>query len=595
MQEETYSHYVVDSAFDVNHRRDIANEKTEVLYGIENAVGKGIEFMAAVRREMDLCYDQNAPSIVVEVDAYREGYLGVLERGGKIRVITEVTRENLDYCKKLSKLVTELRHLDNVKGGLAVSENAYMATAATLEKGKPLTQVIYSNVRVLVDQNQYLFDTLWNKAIPIEQRVLEIEKEIKPTRIDVIFDPRESVERAFEIMKRAKKEVMVIFATPHVFELSMSLAPDIYAQILRKNESVKIRLLTPSSGEQTEKIATKVLSENSRIQLRISDKDLQTRITIMIIDRKEVMVWEVHDDNADDPYQASGIATYSNSESIASSYSAIFESLWKQTEMYERLKDHDRAQQQFINMAAHELRTPIQPILMNAKALKRKMPENERIDIVARSAIRLQRLTEDILDVARIESKILRINPELFNVNDTIGDIVLNTIDDERPSRSDASSSIVNYNSQEMGCYHYVVEDRQVIFEPKNEPIMIRADPIRIFQVITNLLKNALTYSSQGGSIWISATKEGDLATVSVRDSGPGISKEVLSHLFTKPSMKSDKGFGLGLYISRSIIEAHGGRIGVENNKDKGATFWFSLPTKATYPSASVDAEQEAD
>src|SRR5690606_7191709 len=116
--------------------------------------------------------------------------------------------------------------------------------------------------------------------------VLEIEKEIKPTRIDVIFDPRESVERAFEIMKRAKKEVMVIFATPHVFELSMSLAPDIYAQILRKNESVKIRLLTPSSGEQTEKIATKVLSENSRIQLRISDKDLQTRITIMIIDRK---------------------------------------------------------------------------------------------------------------------------------------------------------------------------------------------------------------------------------------------------------------------------------------------------------------------
>jgi signal transduction histidine kinase len=559
---------------------------------MENAVGKGVEFMSAVRHKMDLCYDHNAPSIVVEVDAYRDGYLRVLERGGKIRVITEVTKENLDYCKKMLKLVTELRHLDNVKGGLAVSENAYMATAARLEKGKPLTQVIYSNVRVLVDQNQYLFDTLWSKAIPAQQRIVEIEKGIQPTHIDVIFNPRESVERAFEIMRNAKKEIMVIFATPHIFELSMGLAPDIYAQILEGNKNVKIRLITPSAGEETGKIASIVLAENPRIQLRVSDKDLQTRITILIIDRKEVMIWEVQDDNTDDPYQASGIATYSNSESIVSSYSAIFESLWKQTELYEQLKDHDRAQQQFINMAAHELRTPIQPILMNAKALKKRMPENERIDIIARSAQRLQRLTENILDVARIESKILKLNPELFNLNDTIRDIVSNIINEEMPSKDFENSNNTD-NSQEKGCYCYAVENRQVIFEPKDEPIMIHADPIRIFQVITNLLKNALTHSSQGGNIWISAEEDGNLATVSVRDSGPGIPQDVFSDLFRKPSIKSDKGFGLGLYISRSIIEAHGGRIGVQNNKDKGATFWFILPIETTYPSMSAGSEQK--
>jgi len=593
-KKETHSRYLVNNALDRHRQRDTANEKTEVLYGIENAVGKGVEFMAAVRHKMDLCYDQNAPSIVVEVGAYRDGYLGILERGGKIRVITEVTRENLDYCKKLSRLVTELRHLDNVKGGLAVSENAYMATAATLEKGKPLTQVIYSNVRVLVDQNQYLFDTLWNKAVPAEQRMVEIEKGIQPTRIDVICNPRESVERAFEIMKNAKKEVLVIFATPHVFELSMSLAHDIYSQILQANENVKIRLLTPSAGEQTEKIANSVLSENPRVQLRISDKDLQTKITILIIDGKEVMIWEVQDDNTDDPYQASGIATYSNSESIASSYSAIFESLWKQTEMYERLKDHDRAQQQFINMAAHELRTPIQPILMNAKALKRKMPENERVDIMARSAERLQKLTEDILDVARIESKHLKLNPELFNLNETIRDIISNSVTEEMSSRNEGSSNITN-NNQEENYNYYNVDNRRVIFEPKDDPIMIHADPIRIFQVISNLLKNALMHSSQGGNIWISAAKAGNSTTVSVRDSGPGISKDVLSDLFTKPFMKSDKGFGLGLYISRSIIEAHGGRIGAQNNKDKGATFWFTLPIETTHPSASRDSEQQTD
>src|SRR6185503_7818762 len=122
-------------------------------------------------------------------------------------------------------------------------------------KGKPLTQAIYSDVRVLVEQNQYLFDTMWNKAVPAELRMAEIEKGIQPTRIDVISNPKESVQRAFEIMKKARDEVMVIFATPHIFELSMSFASSIYSQMLQENENVKIRLLTPTAGEQTEKTA----------------------------------------------------------------------------------------------------------------------------------------------------------------------------------------------------------------------------------------------------------------------------------------------------------------------------------------------------
>ena len=560
-----------------NDYDNAANGKTEVLYGIENAVGKGVEFMSAVKERMDFCYDQNAPSIVVEVEAYRNGYLGVLERGGKIRVITEVTKDNLEYCKKLVPLVSELRHLDKVRGGLALSENAYMATAATLEKGKPLTQVIYSDVRVLVEQNQYLFDTMWNKAVPAELRMAEIEKGIQPTRIEVISNPKESVQRAFEIMKEANDEVMVIFATPNIFELSMRLASPIYAQMLQENEKLRIRLLTPSAGEQTEKTASNVLSEIPKIQIRISDKALQTRVTFLIIDNKEVMVWELQDDTTDDPFKASGMATYSNSESIASSYSAIFESLWKQTEMYRQLKDYSDAQKHFINIAAHELRTPIQPIIMNAQALKRRMPENERIDIVARNAHRLQKLTENILDVARIESRTFRLNPVLFNLNDAIIDVVSDIINDGVTVGHNNESSSAGNNHENI--YQYTIENRKVIVELNKETIMIHADPIRIFQVISNLLKNALLHSSQGGTIWISAKKDADLASVSVRDSGPGVSQDVFSDLFRKPSRKSDKGFGLGLYISRSVIEAHGGQIGAEN-QHTGATFWFSVPIK---------------
>jgi signal transduction histidine kinase len=208
---------------------------------------------------------------------------------------------------------------------------------------------------------------------------------------------------------------------------------------------------------------------------------------------------------------------------------------------------------------------------MNAQALKRRMPENERIDIMARSAQRLQRLTENILDVARIENKTLKLNPALFNLIEKIRDVIANMDNGERQVENEI-------NNQKKG-YHFSIENHQIIFDPKDEPIMIHADPIRIFQVISNLLKNALLHSTKGSTIWISAEKSEERATVTVRDSGPGISQDVFSELFTKPSIKSDRGFGLGLYICRNIVDAHGGQIGAEN-KDQGSTFWFSIPIK---------------
>ena len=148
---------------------------TEVLYGSENAVGRGVQFMKNVKKRMDICFDSKAPSIVVEVDAYRNGYKDIRNRGGKIRAFTEITKENIHYCKELTKLVDELRHLEGMKGGIAVSETEYMATTV-LQEATPLTQVIYSNMREVVDQMQYIFDIFWHRAIPAKQRIKEIEK-----------------------------------------------------------------------------------------------------------------------------------------------------------------------------------------------------------------------------------------------------------------------------------------------------------------------------------------------------------------------------------------------------------------------------------
>src|SRR6185436_19776553 len=197
------------------------NYKTEILYGAEKAVGRGVEFMANVKKGMDLSYDSRAPSIVIEVPEYRNGYLRVRDRGGKIRVITDITKDNLRYCKQLMEIV-ELRHLAEVKGGIAVSESEYMATTV-LEEAKPLTQVIYSNVPELVAQGQHVFNTFWELAMPAENRVEEIESGIESAGIELIHNHRESIARAWAAVSTAKHEVLILFSTPSAFRRQLEM------------------------------------------------------------------------------------------------------------------------------------------------------------------------------------------------------------------------------------------------------------------------------------------------------------------------------------------------------------------------------------
>ena len=138
-------------------------EKTELLFGVEDAVARGDKFMKNVKVGMDLFGEKNGPSIIMEFDVYRNNYIEVIKRGGKIRLITEITKENLHYCKELRKIVTEMRHLEGLVGGIAVSESEYMSTT-TLREKQLLTQVFYSDAKEVVGQGQYIFDTFWNKS-----------------------------------------------------------------------------------------------------------------------------------------------------------------------------------------------------------------------------------------------------------------------------------------------------------------------------------------------------------------------------------------------------------------------------------------------
>ncbi|MDQ3807318.1 MAG: hypothetical protein M3298_04030, partial [Thermoproteota archaeon] len=169
-----------------------SQRSSEIFYGAENAVGRGVQFMKNVKKGMDIFFDHRAPSIVVEIEEYRNGYINIRKRGAKIRAFTEITKENIHYCKELMKLVDELRHLDGVRGGMAVSESEYMATTV-LEESKPLTEVIYSNVKEVVEQGQYIFDTLWRSAVSAEKKIKEIEEGVTDYETRIIENPNEVI------------------------------------------------------------------------------------------------------------------------------------------------------------------------------------------------------------------------------------------------------------------------------------------------------------------------------------------------------------------------------------------------------------------
>ena len=232
----------------------------------------------------------------------------------------------------------------------------------------------------------------------------------------------------------------------------------------------------------------------------------------------------------------------------------------------EELKVHDKMQKEFINIASHEIKTPLQAIL-SASQLLQMYPERQKkfASAIQRNAIRLQRLSNDILDVAKIESRSLKLNKELFDLNEIISNIV-----------EDYKTIIIKDN-------HSV----KLYFKPSNYTLFVQADKERIAGVISNLLSNAIKFTKKG-EIFVSIRKENSnsinpYAIVTVKDNGEGIDPEILPKIFSKFITKSYEGLGLGMYISKNIVEAHEGKIWTENKNDnkngnRGAIFYFTLP-----------------
>jgi two-component system, OmpR family, sensor histidine kinase VicK len=560
-------------------------EKIQDIYGVENVISVSLNCFAQAKVSYDSCGDFTLPSVIMTTEPIRNAYLQLLKRGIKTRLITEITEKNIAYCKELMNIVYEVRHLEGVKVNFGVSESDYVATAIQQqEEGRSISQLIHSNARVMIEQQQYFFETLWNKAIPAEQRIREIEEGIKPEVIETIREPKATQERVFELIRSANEEILVIFSTSNAFRRQENAGAVDFLRRTAKSKDLKVRILSPFD-DYVRNIIDKIKREHKvRIEIKNIEEPLQINVSILIVDRASLLSAELKSDWKETSLEAIGLATYSNSRPTVLSYVSIFESLWNQTELYEetrqlyqQLKSHDKMKQEFMDIAAHELRTPIQPILGLAQVLKDQISDSTQIrflDVILRNAKRLERLQEDMLDVTRIEGGSMKIYKESFNLNE----LIFHVLQDFSIQLKDDNRIKLNYR--------------------RDGDVWVIADKNRIIQVISNLLDNAIKFT-KAGRILVQLRKrkgkkiaDNNQVIVSVKDEGPGIDPSITPRLFTKFTSKSQKGTGLGLFISKSIIKAHGGEIWAKNNRvsrrkrgggsssGSGTTFSFSLPVK---------------
>jgi nitrogen-specific signal transduction histidine kinase len=698
-------------------------EVTEIFRGVEDTTRAVVLFFSNAST-VSACADSLAPSVAMGVEAIKKCYEDLKSRKAKIRWITEITKDNLSYCRALMQYA-EVRHLDGIRGNFGVSDTEYIATAS-VNRAQSVAELIYSNARSIVEQNKYVFDTLWSRAVPAEHRIREIEEGVTTPETRVVKDPLDilqatlgmirrsnqysvcsvsdgllyaynysfdafkevldrhragkhmgirwvtniegnkdsrllevvksfmsigmqirhiktippmsfgvsekqmgvtvetmqggslnasaifSSEPAFveqfaaifeelwnraidaqdrieEIQSEAKTFIDIIHNPVEIQSRYRALVSSAKQQVLlflptttayRREEKigifeslekaaaqgVDIRILLPVDEEIQEKIQNKIkMKKGFEIRKIKTALPTEARSKILIVDKMEYLMVELKDNSKETFVEAVGSAIFSNSKPTVLSYVTMFDSLWRQTELYERLEAHDRMQREFINIAAHELRTPTQSILGYSELLQDDPGEDaaDMLRSLTRNAYRLQALITDILDVARIEAGTLILDRE--NVN--LSDLIATAIEDAQNQIKASAKTI------EISYSHKQIQNTQ-----EKKDLTVNADKDRVLQVLSNLLSNALKFTNEG-RIAIITQKEDNQVIVKVKDSGNGIDPEIFPKLFEKFASKSEKGTGLGLFISKNIIEAHGGRIWAENNADgTGATFAFSLP-----------------
>jgi two-component system sensor histidine kinase VicK len=542
--------------------------KTTIVHRA-NVIDGILQIFSNAENSIDICGNSKFPLKLFSYDSVNKFREKTASQNVNLRqrYIFEITKENIHYCKDLTTTANnELRHMSDIEANFAVNEIEYLGSITLQDVHQ---QAIYSNLRDVVEQQRSIFETLWNKSIPAVDIIAEIEKGVDPQFLEVISDRQKATEIYLQLAKSVEKEALFLLA-------------DSKAMLRADRLGVIDRLIEASTQKGAMiKIICPLSQVNLEIVKKISEKAPAIRVLnggsshsgLFIVDNSKFLRFELKDPKAEEFSDAIGFITYSNSKVTVGSSRSFFELIWNEHVQYEKIREYerqkeaDRLKDEFLNVAAHELRTPIQPILSLSEILRSKIGDSEHgefLEIITRNAKRLQQLTQDILDVTRIESESLTLHKERINIHDVI------------------TQAARNHKAE----FEKAGGDLKLSYDPSDkQAIILDADRIRLIQVVSHLLGNAIKFSKKGViSIGVTVDKKhenSEKVIVSVKDSGPGIDPEIFPKLFSRFISKSFSGTGLGLFISKSIVEAHGGNMWAENsnnNDARGAKFHFALP-----------------
>lgn len=553
------------SQYRENTQAQTNNEQTDMTLN---------DIVCNANKELCICGDFTLPDFIL-TERISQAFQDAKAKGTRIRLITEITRDNLSSCKQIKKFA-EIRHLEKLVGNFAINDLEYFGQA---QGNAFASNLIYSNDGGMVEQQKYIFENLWNNAVTQHDKISSLEVGVDPEEIKVLSDPYEIRKTYLNLINSAVSEISLIIATPNA--LQRDYRGGIISMLIEASEkrNVNVNLVIPTYETDMQDGFLFIDSLSKDLNFRIKSivpptrKTHMIKTTFLIVDKKFILIIDVKDDTQENFIEAVGYATYHTSKSRTESYNFIFDTIWRQADLheslreanknllysYQKLEEHDAMEKEFINIAAHELRTPSQSIIGYSELLKNLPERNKQYEeAILRNAERLFSLVTNMLNIARIESQTMKLNKTVFDLNVKI-------------------QNVINDISQQTGLNN---DDKVKIEFVPIEKVDIIADKEKIFEVFANLVNNAIKFTKQG-TITINLKREDktNQATVTIKDSGPGIDPEIIPHLFSKFKTKSEKGLGLGLYISKNIVEAHGGKIEAYNNPNsKGATFIVTLP-----------------
>jgi two-component system sensor histidine kinase VicK len=336
------------------------SERTEALYGNDNIIKKTLETFSWIREKLEGAFDNAGPAIHVIYEPIWNGLVQLKEKGVKIRGVTEITSDNVSYCKKLME-VCELRHLDGVRTNFAIADGKQALLHGVSQETNPLSQAILTSAKPLVEAQEYLFENLWKSAIPAQHKVMEIEEGVKPPFMETLRDPAEIQKIGVQLVKSAKQEIQMLLLPADNNGKSSDTRPflteehkQVILQLLKIAVllGIRVRILTSkatqelieklSEGTTIEKLSdgkNKLKTIEGKFEIHFMDRlqpqRFQTKASILVVDSKVCLIEDLKEYKSNHPgnEEILSLATYSNRESVVLTYISIFETLWTQTEL----------------------------------------------------------------------------------------------------------------------------------------------------------------------------------------------------------------------------------------------------------------------